>query len=113
MVIGKSYQAGDHAARRGARYWTRGRQRSHYLSGAVSMTADGMNRDRLQAMGTCVQVAANYEGGQRGPWGMQFKSRTEAWPWVDPAGVWAKRPRGKRRGKGRTLRPAVVRRAAR
>lgn len=111
MVLGKSYVPGDHQARGNRPYWTKGRKRAHYLSGAVSMTQAGMNIDRLQALGTCAHVPPNTDFGQRGPWGMPIKTKTELVQWADPRGAYARRPRGKRRGKGRTLRPAVVRRA--
>lgn len=108
MVIGKSYSASTFENTR-SHYWTRGRLRQHYLSGAVSMTREGMQRDQLQALGTCVQVPSNWDGGQRGPWGMKMRNRWEVQSWVDPRGSWATRERGKRRGKGRTLRPKAAR----
>jgi hypothetical protein len=110
MVLGHNKkQAGDHApVSRNKPYWMRGRKRAHYLSGAISMTRDGMERDRLQALGTCVHIPPNTQFGQRGPWGMEIKTQRELVQWADPRGSYARRPRGKRRGKGRTLRPAVV-----
>lgn len=93
--------AGSHAPAQVHRtvYWTNGRRRQHYLSGAVSMTPEGLNTDRLQAMATCEHVQPNADSGQRGPWG--YKLGRGGYPR-------AMKVRGKRRGYKRGLRPAVV-----